>query len=302
MDKLLFGTGGVPRSTKPPTTLAGIERIAELGLGCMELEFVQRVNLTEAAARQVAELASSKGVKLSAHASYYINLNAREPEKIKASQKRVIDAARIANICGARSVIVHSAFYLGDPPETAYETIKKHYQEVIDVLRAEKNPITIRPELMGRPTQFGTLDELLRLCTEIEGMAPCIDVAHWHARTGDFNTYPEFAAFFSQIGDRLGKSALENVHIHFSGIKYGDKGERSHLNLAESDFNYKDLLQAFKDLDVKGLIICESPNLEEDSMLLRDTYQKLTAKPAVVESSGAKKEPATRKSAAKRQA
>ncbi|MBI2850714.1 MAG: TIM barrel protein [Chloroflexi bacterium] len=275
MDKLLFGTGGVPRSTRPQTTLAGIERIAELGLGCMEVEFVQRVSLSEAAAEQVAELASRLGVKLSAHASYYINMNAREPEKVAASQQRLLHAARIASICGAQSVIVHAAFYLGDPPETAYATIKKHIEEVMDTLKKENNRIKIRPELMGRPTQFGTLDEILKLSSELPGLAPCIDVAHWHARTGKFNTYPEFAAFFSQIGERLGKAALQDIHIHFSGIKYGAKGEISHLNLAESDFNYKELLQAFKDLDVKGLIICESPNLEEDALLLQKTYLEL---------------------------
>ena len=117
MDKLLFGTGGTPHSAKPPTTLDGIKRIAELGLGCTELEFVQRVSLSEAAARMVAETAARAGVKLSAHASYYINFNAREPEKIAASQQRLLHAARIAAICGAQSVIVHTAFNMNDPPE-----------------------------------------------------------------------------------------------------------------------------------------------------------------------------------------
>lgn len=276
MDKLFFGTGGIPRSTpKPATTLAGIQHIADLGLGCMELEFVQSVNLSEDGARQVAEIAGKTGVKLSAHASYYINFNAREPEKVSASQKRLLHAARIAAICGAQSVIVHTAFYLGDAPEAAYETIKKHVQEVMDTLNQEKNTITIRPELMGRPTQFGTPDELIRLCSEIQGLAPCIDVSHWHARTGAFNTYPEFAAFLSRMRDGLGPQALQDMHIHFSGIKYGDKGEKSHLNLAESDFNYKDLLQAFKDFDIRGLVICESPNLEEDAALIQSIYRKL---------------------------
>ena len=38
---LLFGTAGIPRSTKIKSTQSGIERIAELRLGGMEMEFVR---------------------------------------------------------------------------------------------------------------------------------------------------------------------------------------------------------------------------------------------------------------------
>jgi deoxyribonuclease-4 len=30
-----------------------------------------------------------------------------------------------------------------------------------------------------------------------------------------------------------------------------------------------------RDYEVKGLVICESPNLEEDALLLKETYQRL---------------------------
>jgi deoxyribonuclease IV len=276
MDKLSFGTGGTPHSTaKPATTSKGIERIAELGLGCTELEFVQQVMINEAGAKLVAETSKKTGIKLSAHSSYYINFNAHEPEKLAASQKRLLHAARIAHLCGARSVVLHTAFYLGDPPETVYETIKKNLKQVLDDLRRDKINITVRPELMGKPGQFGTIDEILRLSADLEGVAPCIDFAHWHARTGIFNTYPEFAALLGNIKETLGKPALEDMHIHFSGINYTKNGERNHLDLKESDLNYVDLLRALRDYEVKGLVICESPSLEEDALLLQNTYHEL---------------------------
>ena len=275
MDKLLFGTGGAPHTSATPTSIDGIKRIAELGLGCMELEFVQGVRMGEAGARLVAETAAQAGVKLSAHAPYYINFNAREPEKLAASQERLLQTARIGKICGAQSAVFHAAFYLGDSPETAYEIIKQRLQETLEKLKKENNHITIRPELMGKPSQFGTLDELLRLSTELEGIAPCIDFAHWHARTGAFNTYPEFTALLEQVKKTLGKAALENMHIHFSGINYGARGEKNHLDFADADLNYKDLLKALLDYEVKGLVICESPSLEKDALLLQETYGEL---------------------------
>jgi deoxyribonuclease-4 len=275
MEKLLFGTGGAPHSSKTESTIDGIKRIAELGLGCMEIEFVQGVRMGEAAARLVAETAAREGVRLSAHGPYFINLNAREPEKITASQGRILQTARIAAICGAESIIFHAAYYLGDPLEKTYSAVKKYLGEVMNQLKRENNRVWVRLEVMGKPSQFGTIDEVLRLCTELEGVGIGMDFAHWHARSGRANSYPEFTSVLQQIGQRLGKQALENMHIHVSGIAYGEKGERKHLNLPESDFKYAELLKAFKDYDVKGIVICESPNLEEDALLLQGTYNKL---------------------------
>jgi deoxyribonuclease-4 len=277
MTGLLFGTAGVPRSTKLPSTVSGIERVAELGLGCMEMEFVQGVRMGEPAAYQVAEVAARTGIELSAHAPYFLNFNAHEPEKIKASKERLLTTARIASLCGARSIVFHAAFYLGDSPPKTYATVKEHLAEVLNQLKSEGNRVCVRPEITGKGSQFGTIDEILDLCTELEGLAPCIDFAHWHARTRKFNSYPEFTAILEQVKECLGRAALDDMHIHLSGIAYGNKGEINHLDLKESDLRYAELLQALKDYGVKGLLISESPNLEGDALLLKETYDSLPA-------------------------
>jgi deoxyribonuclease-4 len=187
----------------------------------------------------------------------------------------LLQTARIGALCGAQSIVFHAAFYLGDAPEKTYVMVKKYLSEVLTQLKKEKNRVWVRPEVMGKGSEFGTIDEVLQLSTELEGVAPCIDFAHWHARTGKFNSYPEFVSILRQVKERLGQTGLDNMHIHFSGIKYGAKGEISHLNLKDADLRYEELLRAFRDLPVKGLVICESPNLEEDALLLKETYQRL---------------------------
>jgi deoxyribonuclease-4 len=275
MEKLLFGTGGSPHSSKTASTIDGIKRIAELGLGCMEMEFVYGVRMGEAGARLVAETAKTEGIKLTAHGPYYINLNAREPEKVAASQQRILQTARIAAVCGAHSITFHAAFHLGDPPEKTYQAVKKNLAEVLNQIKKENNPVAVRPEVMGKPTAFGTLDEVLKLCSELEGTGICMDFAHWHAYNGKANSYAEFAAVLQQIKERLGDKALADMHIHVSGIAYGKKGEIKHLNLEDSDLRYEELLRALKDYQAKGLVICESPSLEEDALLLQETYHKM---------------------------
>lgn len=272
---LLFGTAGIPLSTKVSTTQAGIERVYELGLGCMEVEFVQGVKMSKESAYSVGEVAKKRGIKLTAHAPYFVNLNAREREKVVASKGRLLHTARICSLFGGESIVFHPAFYLNRPQGEVYETVKGHLEQMVKELRAQGNRVWVRPEVMGKGTQFGTLDETLRLSAELEGIAPCIDFAHWHARTGKFNSYDEFINILNQVEGRLGRRGLDDMLIHVSGIDYGKQGEKKHLNLRESDFQYVELLRALKDREAQGSVICESPNREQDALLLQQTYKAL---------------------------
>jgi deoxyribonuclease IV len=277
MAGLLFGTGGIPHSgARPKSLINGIKRIAELGLGCTELEFVYGVRMAESEADQVAATARKLKVRLTAHAPYYINLNAHEHDKLISSQDRLLQTAHIASLCGAGDVIFHAAFYMKDSPEEVYGRVKQLLTGIMAEIKRENRYIWLRPELMGKISQFGSLEELLNLCSEVEGLAPCVDIAHLHARTGKYNTYYEFKAVLNQIEKKLGRTALDNMHFHVSGINYNNKsGEIMHLNLQESDFRYSEFLQALKEQDVKGTLICESPNLEEDALHLQETYNKV---------------------------
>jgi len=183
--------------------------------------------------------------------------------------------ARIAALFGGESVVFHPAFYLGDPPDKVLATAKKHLGKTVDRLRKEGNKVLLRPEVTGKTSQLGTMEEILSLSSELQGVAPCLDFAHWHARTGKANSYAEFEAILDQLEQELGKKSLDNMHIHLSGIAYGRHGEIRHLDLEESDLQYVELLKVLKERGAKGLVICESPNLEQDALLLHQTYLKL---------------------------
>ncbi|MBI2173288.1 MAG: TIM barrel protein [Candidatus Aenigmarchaeota archaeon] len=273
MKELLFGTAGIPISTAERNTLNGISRVKEMGLGAMELEFVHSVNISEELAPSVKEAAEKNDVILTCHGQYYMNLNSKEVKKQEATIERILKAARIANMCGAWSLCFHAAFYMGMEKEAVYNTVKEALKEVSKTLRDEGNKIWIRPETTGKGTQFGDLDELLRLSEEVEGVMPCVDFSHFHARTnGKYNTYDEFSQIMSSIEKRLGKKALSEMHMHLAGIAYGEKGEKHHLNLKESDLKYRELAKAMKDFGVKGVLISESPNIEEDALLMKKVY------------------------------
>jgi deoxyribonuclease-4 len=274
--KLLFATAGIPASTINPTTIEGINRVNELGLGGMELEFVHSVNITKEKAPEVKKAAEEKNVLLTCHGSYYINLNALERQKFHASVSRVVACAKRAEESGAVSMTFHAGFYLGMTKEKTFDNIIKGFEEVESTLKSSGYKITIRPETTGKGTQFGSIEELLSLCSKLDNTLPCIDFSHLHARSnGKYNSYDEFRKVLEDSEKALGKDFLKNMHIHISGIEYTEKGERRHLFLRDSDLKYKDLLKALKDMDCKGIVICESPNIEEDALLMKKTFEEL---------------------------
>jgi deoxyribonuclease-4 len=241
----------------------------------MEVEFVRGVKMGEDTARNVKNVSGNLNITLSVHAPYYINLNSPDPEKIEASVKRIKQSARIGNILGARNITFHPAFYMRKTKGAVYKRVKKSLEIILKGLRDEGIDVLLRPETTGKRFQFGSLEEVLKLSSEVEGVLPCFDFSHLHARNGRSNSPEEFRAIHSEIENMLGRETLKNMHIHLSGIEYTRKGERNHLNLMESDLKYRALLETWKEFDLKGIVICESPNLEGDALLLKDLYKEL---------------------------
>lgn len=276
MEKLVFGTAGIPISTEPRNYANAFSDLVKMNLGALEVEFVRGVNMNPKTQVEVKELASELDLAITAHGPYYINLNSQEEDKVQASIKRILDTARVAYNFGGYSITFHAAYYMGGDKETVYSQVKKTMTEIVETLKSEGVNIWVRPELTGKGTQWGDLDELIRLSNDVEMVLPCIDFSHLYARTvGQYNTYDEFCQILEKIGKGIGEHALKDFHAHVAGMNYGPKGEKNHLMFKESDFNYKDLLKALKTFDVKGVIICESPIMEEDAVNLLNEYKTL---------------------------
>jgi deoxyribonuclease-4 len=185
----------------------------------------------------------------------------------------------MASLCGARSLAFHCGFYSGVNPEDALDNVIRSLSAVQSILASEELPIILRPETQGKLSQIGSLEEVIRISKRVVGIAPCIDFAHLFARSlGKLNGYVDFVRVLRRLRDTLGGSTLKRMHLHVSGIQYGPRGERRHLLLKESDFDYVGLLRALRDLRVRGIVICESPDPEQDALLLKKTYENLVRK------------------------
>jgi deoxyribonuclease IV len=272
MDKLLFGISGLPigNGIKNINYASGIDYAKSIGLDAMELLFVRNVNVTEKNKDIILKTKLENDFYLSAHGSHYINLNTDETEKQDQSMERITKAMEgLAKVKG-RSLIFHPGYYLKDSKEEAYDTIKEN------LLKLPYKEVDYRLETTGKGTQFGTLEELVSLCKDVRSCKLCIDFSHIHARgNGCLKDYDDFAKILQYVLNELGRPALDDLHIHMGGINYNEKGEKHHLPLLESDFNYVECLKAIKDFNVKGCVILEGPLVEKDALLLKNTYKRL---------------------------
>ncbi len=270
MDRLRIGTAGIPISTPGRGTLEGVYHVRRLGLDAMEVEFVRGVRMKREMAENVGKAAREVDVVLTAHGPYFINLTSEDPKKREASVDRILSTARVAWYAGGYSITFHAAYYGKMDHGEVYRIVRNALQNIVSTLKDEGISIWVRPELTGKATQFGDLDELLRLSQEVDMVLPCMDFAHLHARSGGrYNTPEEWREVLTKMEDVLGREALDNMHIHFSGIEYSGKGERKHLNLGDSDLNYRDMVEVWREFNLKGVAISESPNIEGDAILIK---------------------------------
>ena len=275
MSALRFGTSGIPRTSERPGTVWGIRRARELGLDHLEMAWVHGVRMSDAVADAIAGAAREHDVSLTAHAPFYVNL-CGAPEIVARSRARLEDAGRLGVRCGARSFCFHAGFYGTLDATEAARRVQVELERVMTTLRRYPHAIDVRAELTGKASQVGSLDEVLDWSAAVPGVLPCVDFSHRYARDlGKHNRYEDFAATLAAIEARLGRPALDRLHVHISGIEFGPKGERRHQPLRETKFRWRELLRALKDMRVGGWVVCESPEMEDDAIRLQKAYRRM---------------------------
>ncbi|MCX6773424.1 MAG: TIM barrel protein [Candidatus Micrarchaeota archaeon] len=273
---LKFGPAGIPIGCK--NSLEAPEFLDNLGLESMELEFVRGVTMGEQTSEELGKRSKKYNITLSCHAPYWINLAAKEPHKIHASINFIVNSAKILSIAGGGVVVFHPAYYLSRPSEEVYGIVKKNMETIISMLEKGKiRNIILGPELTGKKSAFGDLNEIIMMAKDFKELVPVVDFAHYHARhEGKIKGEKEYLEIFNAIENELGKKYVQNFHCHFSEIRYSKAGELSHLPLfTTNEPPIKPLLKVCVENGYSGNIICETPFTSDDSLRMKEIYLKL---------------------------
>ena len=274
-----FGPAGIPIQCGSKSTIDGVKCCAGLGLGAMEMEFVQGVRMGDGMAKDVAAAANELGVSLSSHAPYFVNLCSSEPEKIANTKRHILAAARVTALAGGNITVFHPGFYQKLAPQEAFDVAKNALKGIEAELKAGGIKIRLGAETVGKKSAFGGLDENIRLAQQLDLVEPVIDFAHLHAR-GDarIKNEADYKAIFDRLENGLG-SYVKRFHCHFSEINYSDKGELNHYPLGTNNKPpFRPLMKLLAENDYAGTVICETPRLDLDAMLMQKEYLRLKAK------------------------
>lgn len=242
-------------------TLTGVEHVKEIGLQAMEVEFVRGVHMSNELAKEVGKSAEKLKIELSVHAPYFINLNSAEKEKREASKKRIIISCERANHLGAKTVVFHAGYYGKMSKEETFDNICEAIKDISSEIKKRKYNVNLAPETMGKVNVFGKIDEIKKLMHET-GCRCCVDFAHIKALNHGKIDYNEVLNKFP--GD---------LHCHFSGIEYGEKGEKNHKITPSEEIH--ELSKAVLKSKKRITIINESPDPMGDSIRTKKEFEKL---------------------------
>lgn len=239
-----------------------LEFLKDKGLNFCEVTFTYRVYMDNEEAREFGELAKSLGIGLSCHAEYWINLVSKEKKKIEQSKRRILNACEKAHYMRAECVVFHVGFYQG---RDVFDLVKDGILDLQRRIKGNNWKVKLAPETTGKISQFGTLEELIKLVKETR-CGLCIDPAHLYARSlGKIN--------YKEMFDKLDVLKFKKYHFHFSGIEFTKRGEKRHLNMGKPDFNEfaKEILKR----KISVNIVSESPVTWVDSIKQKKIFEKL---------------------------
>jgi len=221
-----------------------LEKYDKAGLKACEIAFTYGVYIKKKEdAVRIGKKAKELGIRLSIHAPYFVNLNSDDKTKRENSKKRILLCCERGEQLGAKIVVFHPGYY-GKDRERAHEAIRDGVKDMMKEIRRNKWEIKIAAETMGKVNVFGSVEEIAKLVKDT-GCSACIDFAHILARDKKVD-YAKVKRLFPQ----------KEWHVHFSGIIYGEKGERSHKKTEKNE--WKEMLKNLpKNKDIT--IINEAP-------------------------------------------
>lgn len=255
---IIFGPGGTGGGG-----IEGLKEAASLGLKALEIEFTNGIYMDNKLAMETGEIAKRLGLSLSIHAPYYINLCSDDKTKVHASMSRILASCERGHYLGAKYIVFHAAFYGKSDKKDVYQEVKKKVLEMQETIKEKKWDIVLCPETTGKASQFGDLDELIKLSEETS-CGVCVDFAHLKARCNGKIDYEEIMKKIKKI---------KILTCHFSGIEYTEKGERRHLITEAEDI--EELLKQLIKNKINARIINESPDPFGDSVKSLKIYEKI---------------------------
>lgn len=269
-----FYESGYKRSTETPKFLNSI------GLNAYEYSFGRGITLSDETALEIGAEAKKYNIAVSVHAPYYINFATPTDEMAEKSYMYVLDSLHKLKLLGGNRLVVHTASCGKLERSQAVELAKKRLQILSNKLvEFGYSDMLICLETMGKPAQIGDYKEVVDFCKLSNNYVPTFDFGHINALgQGCLKSEDDYREVIKYLIAQLGMEKAQKLHIHFSKIEYGDKGEIRHLTLEDNKYGpeFAPLALVLKEFGLEPTIICESNGvMAKDALTLKGIYESV---------------------------
>ncbi|HHU42848.1 MAG: TIM barrel protein [Christensenellales bacterium] len=253
------------------------------GLDLYEYSFGRGIKMRDQTAVEIGNEFKLYNIEMSVHAPYYINFANSDPQKIQNSLMYVINSLEKAKFLQAPRVVFHTASQGKMSREEAFNLTKLNIMLLMEKI-AEKGytDFILCPETMGKVGQIGTVEEIIEICNMAPYFYPCVDFGHINARErGILNTKKDYQLIIDKLLDNLPSQKVKYMHIHFSKIEYGERGEIRHLTFEDKKYGpeFEPLAEVLYKNTLQPHILSESDGTQaEDAMEMKKIYMKMLSK------------------------
>ena len=255
--------------------------IKNRGLNAYEYSFSRGVRISDFTAKTLGEECKKNDVEISVHAPYYINLANEDDKKVEKSFEYIISSLKYLKLMGGHRCVFHPGSCMGRDRQESFLILKKNMAKLVE--RIDKENLNfdflLCPETMGKSMQLGTYEEIAEICTLRDYLVPTLDFGHINALTqGSLKAEDDYKKIFDHLIKTIGLEKTKKVHIHFSKIEYGEKGEIKHLTFEDNKFgpNFEPLAKVIKEYNLEPVVICESDGTQaEDANEMKNIYENL---------------------------
>ncbi|MHA2025825.1 MAG: TIM barrel protein [Candidatus Thorarchaeota archaeon] len=275
-DKIRFGPAGYPAEARGNVKKV-FKILTEARVDAFEYAAVYGLRAKEERAKLIGDLAREANISMSMHAAYYISLASVTPRIRKASKQRLVKALKFAPLMNVKRIVFHAGTHANRSEEETHIIIRDALREVWDRAGDLGKGAYLAPEIAGKLSAYGSEDQLIKLCQDVEGCIPTIDWAHLYARSqGKVNDKSSYLRVITQFEDGLGDLFVKNMHFHVSGITFTDKGEAAHRPLGQKwGPDILPLMEIVRECGYKPTFICESTNPLEGALYTKFLYEEL---------------------------
>ncbi|MDE6189425.1 MAG: TIM barrel protein, partial [Clostridia bacterium] len=143
-------------------TIEAAAWLKERGLDCFEYSFSRGVQIKPQTANQIGKEFFTKGIEISVHAPYFINLATKEEDKANNNHRYILDSLSALKEFGGKRCVFHPGSPLKASRAEAMKTLLNRF-EIVLKLKEENGfgELLLCPETMGKKAQLGDLDEII---------------------------------------------------------------------------------------------------------------------------------------------